>query len=321
MPVVWEISAIHLNRRTLLSGVLLCKSPFNFKRKTSSIKNAFRVVRTYFADTYRDKEIDVAVKGTAIRTATDGSGGFSVLVDFLVDDEVKISVPGSDESLQIIQNYPVIFRETDTILEVISDIDDTVIISHTASLVKRVGTLTLKAPQHRKPVGFSLQVLNYLVKQHNTRVFYISKSESNLFGLLTTLIRNNKFPEGKLFLTPYLKPGQLIHPKKGRDYKYQRIRFLIENSANKRYVLLGDDTQKDMEVYTEISKEFPGRIVKIYIRKTRKRVSRRKQKMWLALVNHFPDACYFTEKTDSATEIRYLEEHLRSNQIQSYGFN
>ncbi|MEN8227802.1 MAG: phosphatase domain-containing protein [Bacteroidota bacterium] len=278
--------------------------------------NAIRIVNTYLADTYRDREILVIVNGKTIRTATDGSGGFSLVVDFLVDDEVQISLPGSEEPLQIIQNYPVIFRETDSILEVISDIDDTVIISHTASLVKRVGTLALKAPQHRKPVGFSLQLLNYLVKQHDARIFYISKSESNLFGLLTTLIRYNELPEGKLFLTPYLKPGQLLHPKKGRDYKYRRISFLLENSANQRFVLLGDDTQKDMEVYTEISKEFPGRIVKIYIRKTRRRVSRRKQKMWLTLVNHFPEAHYFTEETDSATEIRYLEEHIHSNHTQ-----
>lgn len=173
--------------------------------------------------------------------------------------------------MRIVQNYPVIFKKKESPFGVISDIDDTIIVSYSTSFIKRIKVLAFSLPQKRKVVNFTQNLLSEFQK-HGTDFLYISKSESNLFALLTTFIKHNKLPVGNLILTHYLTFSQLLSPKKGLNYKLNKIYFILKNTGTKQFVLFGDDSQKDMEVYSEIAEEFPERILKIYIRQTKRKV-------------------------------------------------
>lgn len=61
---------------------------------------------------------------------------------------------------------------------------------------------------------------------------------------------------------------QLLVGQKALDFKLDNIRFIIDNTANKRYFLFGDYTQHDMEIYTEIALLYPQSILKIYVCQT-----------------------------------------------------
>jgi len=308
MPIVWQISVLHLNKKTLLSGVLLKGIPFTYDEQIGNFRNLLKVLRSYFIGVYANKEIAISVNDKIIYTNTDKYGSFSVVVDFLCKGELTIKIADSNKPLKILQSYPIVFQNTESPFDVISDIDDTIIVSYTADFFKRIGTLAFTAPQKRKTIGFTQKLFEEFKKQ-DVRVFYVSKSESNLFAMLTAFIELNNLPKGMLILTPYLKFGQLLHPKKGRDYKLKNIRFIFENSGTKDFVLMGDDSQRDMEIYTDIAKEFPERVMKIYIRQTKRKVLPRQKRMWIELKATGVPVKYFKADTpvDKLNEIAQLK--------------
>ena len=291
MAVVWQISILHLNKRALLSGVLLKDKPFIYDKKISSFRNLLKVVKSYFIDVCKNREITITIGNKKINTQTDEHGGFSVDLDYIPKGEYKINFTGDKQTLEFLQTYPIVFKNTRGSFDVISDIDDTIIYSYTASFFKRIGTIAFTLPHKRKPIEFTQNLLEEFKKQ-DSRVFYISKSESNLFRLLSTFIEKNNLPRGPLFLTPYLKFSQLFKSKK-HNFKLDNIRFVLKNSGNKKFVLFGDDSQRDMEVYTIIVKEFRERILKVYIRQTQRKILPYQKLMWEKLeltevpVNYF----------------------------------
>jgi len=303
MSVVWQLSLIHFNKRVLIKGVLLQEEPFIYNKNTSSFKNLLKVGKSYTIDTCIDSNITISFENKTIYTKTNTQGGFLELLDFIPKGEPKISLTKSGQPLKIIQTYPITFKETAGNFDVISDIDDTIVYSYTADFFKRVGTLAFTTPNKRKPIEFTQNLFEEFKKQ-DIRVFYISKSEGNLFNMLSTFIEHNKLPKGPLFLTPYLKFSQLFISKKN-NFKRKNIRFILENSGNKKFVLLGDDSQKDMTVYTAIIKDFPDRIIKVYIRQTKHKILPRQKNMMSKLKKTNIPVTYFkaTNNLDIAKEL------------------
>ena len=105
-----------------------------------------------------------------------------------------------------------------------------------------MSTLLFVSPNKRKPINFTKEILNKIDTKKG-RVFYVSKSEGNLFVMLTKFIINNNLPAGHLTLTPYIRFNQLLRPKKGKDFKEQMIRLIMDNSPEKKFILMSDDTQ------------------------------------------------------------------------------
>ena len=277
-PVIWQLSVTQLIDKTLFSGVILKKSPSSYALKTHPL----RVISPYFIHAFANQLISIQSDIHTIQTHTDKQGGFWVVAEFEHKGEINIYASGFDQPLKVLQSYPILFHSTQGDFNVISDIDDTIIVSHTADRFKRVRTLIFKKPKKRTVIDFTQDMFNAFATL-NVRVFYISKSESNLFRVLSTFITHNNLPKGKLFLTPYLKFYQLLHPKKDINFKIDHIKFLIEHSGKKKYVLFGDDSQRDIAIYTETVKAFPQRILKVYIRKTRSRSSKRQKQMLAGL--------------------------------------
>lgn len=256
IPVVWQISALHLNRRTLISGVLLEAAPFTYNKQIGNLRNLLKVIKSYFISAYQNKEISITANNITINTNSDKYGGFSVVVDFLLIGELKINIANSVNPLRILQTYPIIFQNIKSPFDVISDIDDTIIVSYTTNFFKRVGTLALTAPNKRKNIGFTQKLFKEF-KKLDARVFYVSQSKYNLFDMLTSFIEYNKLPKGQLILTPYLKFSQLLNPKKNRNFKTNHIRFIMENSVTNSFVLIGDDSQRDIEnIFRNFQKGF-----------------------------------------------------------------
>lgn len=299
-PVVWQLSALHLNRgRTLFNGVILKNAPYDFNRETSVLSNLAGIIRSYFTTTYSNQSITIRSGDKTAETLTNKHGGFRIITDWQHKGETEILLQGSEVSLKIAQNYPVVQEYTNNEIGIISDIDDTIIVSFTSSFFKRIGTLIFKSPRKRRPIEYSQKVFGELGRQ-KARIFYVSKSESNLFGALSTFISHNSLPGGSLFLTPYLGFTQLLNPKKGVDFKIRNIRFLLENRNEKSYILFGDDSQKDIEIYNEICREFPGRILKIFIRQIRANIRPSRKQMMEKLLTCGVPVKYF--KADESIE-------------------
>jgi len=291
MPVVWYLSSMQFSGKTIVSGVLLKKKPLISSPGASPFKNALMIMGSYVNTAWSNKNIIVKLKDKRFNIKTNNNGGFDVSFDFCTNDEVVIFEGNSNEALKILQNYPIEFHNTESNISVISDIDETIMVSYTKTKLKRFLTTLLKPSQKRKVIPFTREL--YKIYKNNPRFFYVSKSESNLFPTISNFILHHKLPEGKLFLTPYLSFWQLIRSKKDKDFKFKIISSIIKDSPHHKFVLIGDDSQRDLEIYTKIAQLFKSNIEHIYIRQTGKKINNQQMQNWKTLQGTGIDAYYF----------------------------
>lgn len=154
----------------------------------------------------------------------------------------------------------------------ISDIDDTVLVSHSGHTRKKLTTLLTTAPLKRKTFSDVVQFYQLLSLSHTKAsvpnpFFYVSSSEWNLYDYLTDFFTQNKLPEGIFLLSDFKRWDELLNIGNTKHRgKGDRMRRILDVFPNQRFILLGDNSQKDPLIYSEIANEHPGRIAAIYIR-------------------------------------------------------
>lgn len=154
----------------------------------------------------------------------------------------------------------------------ISDIDDTVLVSHTASTGKKLRVLFTKNPRSRKTFADVVQFYNLLARAHTTSsllnpFFYVSSSEWNLYDYLNEFFKHNDLPKGVFLLNDlkrwyqFMKTGKTKH-----NGKLIRVERIMDAFPKQRFILLGDNSQSDPAIYVAIANQYPDQIVAIYIR-------------------------------------------------------
>ena len=158
----------------------------------------------------------------------------------------------------------------------ISDIDDTVIISHSATIIKRLHVLFTKHPRTRSAFEHVVKHYNMLALANTQKdvpnpFFYVSSSEWNLYYYLSEFFSHNHFPEG-IFLLNQIKQlqGLLKTGKTKHEGKILRIARVLSSFPKQQFVLLGDNSQKDPDIYFAITEKYAGKIHAVYIRNVRK---------------------------------------------------
>jgi len=180
----------------------------------------------------------------------------------------------------------------------VSDIDDTFLISHSSTILKRLRVLFTNNARTRKP--FEGVVEHYKLLAQATTVierpnafFYVSSSEWNLYDYLVEFIRINKLPRGIFLLNNIKRLSQLFKTgKNNHSGKYDRIAQILIAFPNQKFVLMGDSSQQDPYIYLSLVKNFPGRIYAVYIRDVYEK-NRQKVKDTLLQLNDAGIACCF----------------------------
>jgi len=119
------------------------------------------------------------------------SPGWHPLVVNCIDEEGNVAATGEGK----------VFVPQSTQFAFISDIDDTVLVSHSATIGKRLRVLFTKNPRTRKTFNNVVQFYELLASAHTaTEVtnpfFYVSSSEWNLYGYLNEFFKYNGLPYG-----------------------------------------------------------------------------------------------------------------------------
>lgn len=157
----------------------------------------------------------------------------------------------------------------------ISDIDDTVMISHSSTWLKRLKELVVANPRTRRTflstqLHYSLLANAHTEKEQPNPFFYVSSSEWNLYDYLVETFRHHQLPEG-VFLLNQLKRWDNIWKtgKTGHQGKLLRIARIMEAFPNQRFVLFGDNSQQDPEIYMTLSEKYGANMEVVYIRNVR----------------------------------------------------
>jgi phosphatidate phosphatase APP1 len=91
------------------------------------------------------------------------------------------------------------------------------------------------------------------------------------------------------------------------DGKFIRVARILEEFPEQNYILMGDDSQKDPEIYNAIVHGFPGRVRCVYIRHRVKANLDRTRKFEALMKAAGTEVCYFTH---SKTALQHSKQFL-----------
>ncbi|HET9226205.1 MAG TPA: phosphatase domain-containing protein [Thermoanaerobaculia bacterium] len=166
---------------------------------------------------------------------------------------------------------PVLIPPDDAEFGVISDIDDTVLETGVTRKLAMARTVFLNNARTRLPFKGVAAFYDALVQGVNSGgenpIFFVSGSPWNLYDLLAEFMDLQKIPRGPILLRDFGLDLRKLIKKETVSYKLDCIRPILDFYPKLRFILIGDSGEKDPEIYRQVVKEYPGRILAIYIRK------------------------------------------------------
>ena len=229
-----------------------------------------RTLRGFVTDELPGVPLRVTVAGATVDVVTDAEGYFLTRLHPGLEE---LSSPWASGTVELRGEYRGVTGPHGTPVEVrvagpearfgvLSDIDDTIL----ETGVQRVGrmirqTLTGSALT-RTPFPGAADLYRDLAAGVNP-VFYVSSSPWNLHAFLVGFLRHRGFPMGPVLLR------DLLGTPAGREQKAGRIREILDLHPKLPFVLIGDSGEKDPEIYADIVRAYPDRILAVYIREVR----------------------------------------------------
>jgi len=147
---------------------------------------------------------------------------------------------------------------------IISDLDDTVVRSDVTSVPRMLMTSLTGNARTRLPFPGVGALYRALTRDGELRnpIFYVSSSPWNFFDLLWQFLDYRRIPLGPLFLRNW--GVELLRGHGG--YKHGVIERIFTRYPDLKFVLIGDSGEKDPEIYAEVVRRHPGRVLGVYIR-------------------------------------------------------
>jgi phosphatidate phosphatase APP1 len=153
---------------------------------------------------------------------------------------------------------------------VISDIDDTVIQSRVSNFLQAARTVMLGNARTRLPfpgvAAFYRALRNGASGDEKNPIYYVSSSPWNIYDVIAEFMDLQKIPHGPLLLRDWDIGWGLLASSRHLDHKAAAIRNIMQLHLATRFILIGDTSQHDPEIYRHIVHEFPNRVMAIYIR-------------------------------------------------------
>lgn len=193
--------------------------------------------------------------------STSDTGHFSVRVALpFLPTHVRVL---ASESLSATE--PVIVHEP-TGISLISDIDDTVKHSAVSMGAREIFRNTFTAPLSTLSIpGVTDWYTRLAAAPYNVNFHYVSNSPWQLYPVLKSFFEETGLPPGSMHLKQYSGMLQgIFEPVAER--KKGTVERVIKDFPERRWILVGDSGEADLEVYTEIVEKYPGKILAVFIR-------------------------------------------------------
>lgn len=251
--------------------------------RPSTAKNAFQnvlaTIRRYAGSSVSGAEVKLTFQGVSHLLTTNEEGIFDLHLEALKGndggDKAEIQLLEADGLMpekkityvtvqRIGQNFP---------HGIISDIDDTVIVSHATEVGRKLWLSISKNAYTRRPFPGVSEFYRLISSDGLYPLFYVSSSDWNLFDLISDFLKFRSIPHGPLLLKDlHVNLRNIWKSGKGNhDHKLEKIALLMRMFPGLQFVLIGDSGQRDPELYAEVMEAFPGRVKAVYIRVIRGR--------------------------------------------------
>ncbi len=284
-------------------------APDKYRLDRRGIRHAVSVIHMFRIKPLENVEVTLKFQNMEVTTKTLADGYFRFTLPF------SETLESGWHPYEVVCNYydygivvnSEILKPFESKVAVISDIDDTFLVSHSGSFLKKLYVLLLKNINKRKVFNDVVPHFQALSRAGQTNekafnsFFYVSSSEWNLYEFIDSFARLHELPKAVIKLKK-IKTGIsdfLFTGRGNHDHKFEKVKDIIMFYPKLEYVLLGDDSQKDPHLYERIVKIFPLNIKAIYIRQT----SRHKKPSTLKILKNIDSmnvaTCYFNNSEEA----------------------
>ncbi|NNU15577.1 DUF2183 domain-containing protein [Parvularcula sp. ZS-1/3] len=256
--------------RLVLRGRVVESWPHRFSIGDSNFAKLRNMLRLYESDELPGVPLEIELAGETHEVITDDEGYFSLLLDDTRPLPERLSWETARVSLSALDLDPVeaeiLAPSADEGLAVITDIDDTLLETGATRLLNNWKRLLIETPEEREVVPGAQELFSTLTGGGDVPVFYVSSSPWNLYGYLTRFMEANGLPKGPKFLRDYGIDDVKFITGAHTDHKSEAVKHLLSLYPRRRFLLVGDDGQKDIDVYAKAAEMFPERIAGVFIR-------------------------------------------------------
>ena len=244
--------------------------------KDSVLTNLLNTYRRAESDPVRRANIVVNFGDSATAMTTDGEGYFGGWITSEAaretsewhDYEATLDLPSPADPVK--GKGEILVPARSARFGIISDIDDTVIQSRVSNFIQAARTVMLGNARTRLPfpgvAAFYRALRDGESGDEKNPFFYVSSSPWNIYDVISEFMELQNVPKGPLMLRDWdLSLGSLSSTRHF-DHKGVAIRNVMQLYPDMEFILIGDTSQHDPEIYSRIVDEFPERVRAIYIR-------------------------------------------------------
>lgn len=210
------------------------------------------------------KMAGVPVAGPTEDTLTDSEGYFTLSLPRPTQTgwiDVPVMAAGYETKL------PVLVPRADAQFGIISDIDDTVMLTKAWSLPLNLWTTLRGRPHTRYVFPDAVELLDLLGQGGRNPVYYVSSGPWNLLPFLEEVFWLNNLPRGPMFLRDWgLRADQPLAVP-APLHKGQAIDTVLAANPALDFMLIGDTGQHDAAIYLDAARRHPGRIRSVVLRR------------------------------------------------------
>lgn len=244
-------------------------------------QNLAQAYQRFESDEIPDLRVNIQFQGQTLEVFTDKEGYFEATLP--VSDlaaqglwyDYQATIPTQDRLAVTVKpaNGKVQIPCPPCDFGIISDIDDTIMITNATSTLSMMRLTFLRSPASRLPFAGVNTFYQALTQGGSVPrpIFYVSSSPWNLYDFLEEFMELNNIPLGTLFLRDF---GLHTLKDSHHDHKSTYIHQIMDTYPQLSFILIGDSGQHDPEVYSEIVSQRPQQVKAIYIRDVSKAEAR-----------------------------------------------
>ena len=267
--------------RLYLKGRVLENNPVMAAGDNDSLwDNLVNMYRRFATDEIPYARVKARFQGVEQEVAADEEGFFEVEIkpvqplpaDRLWHEvELELLYPLREGHAPVRATGSVLVPPPSAEFGIISDIDDTVVHTDAANVLRMARTVFLGNARTRLPFEGAAAFYRALHGgSHGNAMnpmLYVSSSAWNIYDLLSEFFHLHDIPTGPvLFLRDWGLSRERLLDFGHRSHKLGTIRRMLELYSNLPFILIGDSGQEDPEIYYELVGLYPNRIRAVYIR-------------------------------------------------------
>lgn len=234
----------------------------------------------FFTVEVADFPVTITAGNRSVEATTDSNGYIEVLISDhgLAPGWHEVTISSTDTA-NTSTTAEVLILDSETKYGIVSDIDDTVIVTMLPRALIAAYNSWFKETDKRTAVAGFSEFYAALRRRYATKpnqaqlsgqsaeppVIYLSTGAWNTFGTLKRFLHRNNLPKGPLLLTDWgPTPTDLF--RSGQEHKKVQLRNLFIDFPEIKWILVGDDGQHDPLIYGEAAAEHPDKVAAIAIR-------------------------------------------------------